>query len=313
MARNRIWAVSQYLGLLALCCITETGNVIDFSLDKQIEPRDRMTKATPPVNIYLRLPHLWNGGRSFRWLLSCVIIDDAGPKNINATDPRDFVHALLDITTDEAAQDIVANYTLSCEEVYIRTARTLLGHGHDDTLSLCQKRDFSRRLISWVLDWAAEQKRPWSVSSVDEKQFDASSISNDPSNFCMISHNEQPIEPCLTLQGFIVDTIKELEFAFHFVSLAELDLRNLKPYSDDISHYLAQSNVYTTMVEENAKCRIPIGDTEYKVGSGTIRPTSCSSMKKSHAFAVAISSDQVEDMTRKEFINLLAPPKLYQN
>jgi hypothetical protein len=95
---------------------------------------------------------LVSGGHDLRTLLDRVIVKDSKSQRIDATDPRDRVFALLGIANDEAAKEIVADYTLSCEHAYIMTATALLRHGHDDVLSLCRQRGVCTDLPSWVPD-----------------------------------------------------------------------------------------------------------------------------------------------------------------
>ena len=47
-------------------------------------------------------------------------------RRFGCTDPKDRVYAFLELLTDEQLADISPNYTLSIEQVYLETARTLI-------------------------------------------------------------------------------------------------------------------------------------------------------------------------------------------
>jgi hypothetical protein len=253
MTCNRLWAVSTYLTVLVNRSDLDPTDGEVLAYKKSVWLSDELFNALPSVTINLRRQHLLEGGHNLRRLLDTVVVCDLSPRTIGATDPRDCVYALLGIANDEAAKDIVADYTLSCEQAYIMTARALLRHGHDDTLSLCRKRDPSRNLPSWVPDWCAGPRKPWSVWHVDERMYDASIISNETPEFSMVPRNEQALDSYLTLRGFFVDTIRELGYAFHLGPDDDIEWGNLQPYFNNISRFLDQSKIYTSADKKNAE------------------------------------------------------------
>jgi hypothetical protein len=76
-------------------------------------------------------------------------------RKIKAAHDIDLVYTLLGVATDPAAEVIVPDYDLSCEEAYVMTARVLLHRGHDDILSLCCCRERNRNVPSWTTEWTA--------------------------------------------------------------------------------------------------------------------------------------------------------------
>jgi hypothetical protein len=132
-----MWAISLYLSVF-----TNRSHLDIVDDDVQAWEQDIwlfniLSNALPSVIINLRRNHLLKGEHDLRTLLDRVIVSDLSPNSIGATGPRDRIYALLGIANGDAAKAIVAYYTLSCEQVYIMTARALLRYGNDDVLSLC--------------------------------------------------------------------------------------------------------------------------------------------------------------------------------
>lgn len=100
-----------------------------------------LSAALPTTTVIsIRRKYQVTDGHDLRTLLDTIIIRDSHHDRTDSTDPRDVVYALLGIAIDDAAEDIVADYTLTCEQAYVMTAKALLRHGHDDILSCCRLR-----------------------------------------------------------------------------------------------------------------------------------------------------------------------------
>jgi hypothetical protein len=289
LTSDRIWAVSLYFGIFS----THSHPDLDGDIQafwKDIWLSNILSTAVPTTVIGIRRKHLVTGGLSLRMLLDRVIVKDSNSDRIDSTDPRDRVYALLGIANDDAAKDIVADYTLPCEHAYIMTARALLRHGHDDILSLCRIRGTCGNLPSWAPDWSADLRKPWSVWNINERLFDASCPSEMASDVSMISDAEDAFDPHLKLKGFFVDTIEEVGHGFHLGFEDQVVWRELRPYFDHIFNFLSQSTKYTAAQKTEAEWRIPVGDTEVaEVNTQMIRAPAISHMKAGYAVARAMS------------------------
>ena len=226
------------------------------------------------------------GGHDLRTLLDTIIIRDSHHDRIDATDPRDRVYALLGIANDQAAKEIVADYTLSCEQAYIMTARALLKHGYDDILSCCRIRGKCEGLPSWVPDWSADLRKPWSVWHVKERLFNASGEANKVLEINTVSGEKNAFETDITLKGYFVDTIQDVGHPFRHDFDDNLDRSNLRLYFKDISAFLSQSSKYTPDQKDEAEWRIPVGDTEVaELNVQMLRASPKSHMKAGYAVA----------------------------
>ncbi|KAH7413818.1 heterokaryon incompatibility protein-domain-containing protein [Phaeosphaeria sp. MPI-PUGE-AT-0046c] len=259
-----------------------------------------LSDALPTTLIGIRRKYLVSGGHGLRTLLDRVIVKDSNSRCIGATDPRDRVYALLGIANDEVATHIVADYTLSCQKAYINTARALLRHGHDDILSLCRIRGECTDLPSWAPDWSVDLRKPWSTWHVHERLFSASghnTVSRDGTTKAkMLADKDDSPDTQLTLHGVLIDTIKQAGHTFQLGIDDNLEWNDLKPFFDDISEYLSQSELYTTIQKEEAEWRIPIGDTEVaKTNSQITRASSQSHMKAGYHVARAMSRNELQE------------------
>lgn len=263
-----------------------------------------LSDALPTTLIGIRRKYLVSGGHDLRTLLDRVIVKDSSSNSVGATDPRDRVYALLGIANDDAAKDIVADYTLSCEQAFIMTARVLLRHGHDDILSLCRQRRACTDLPSWAPDWSADLRKPWSVWHINDRLFNASGVLDEGSTHAVLSDTLERLDPQLLLKGVIVDTIEDTGKLFRLGFDDNIYWPELRTYFNDISSFLARSNRYTTAQKEEAEWRIPVGDTEVGTTSQMIRATSNSHMKSGHVVAKAMSSQEgaADDEVKQSFL-----------
>jgi hypothetical protein len=80
-----------------------------------------------------------------------------GPHNLESSDPRDKIYALLGLAKDRADLErlgLSPDYTKSCKELYTTTMAILLEQGHISLLSHCQMPKHQSDLPSWVPDWS---------------------------------------------------------------------------------------------------------------------------------------------------------------
>ncbi|KAH3965816.1 hypothetical protein HBH51_147750 [Parastagonospora nodorum] len=296
---TRLWAVALYFRIFSSRSHPDVhGDVQAFWKDNWLT--NMLSDALPTTLIGIRRKYLVSGGHDLRTLLDRVIVKDSKSQRIDATDPRDRVFVLLGIANDEAAKEIVADYTLSCEQAYIMTATALLRHGHDDVLSLCRQRGVCTDLPSWVPDWSADLRKPWSVWHTTSRLYAASGPSK-----LLLSPIQDLFFPYLTLPSLFIDTIASLGHTFTPGLDDQISWPSLRPYFADISLFLAQSTRYTAQEKEEAEWRIPIGDTEVaETNSQMVRATPNSHMKAGHAVAKAMASETgaADELVQENFL-----------
>ncbi|KAF2246158.1 hypothetical protein BU26DRAFT_567655 [Trematosphaeria pertusa] len=204
------WAVSLYIQLFNSRALLDHPNADLVGMQKMLWLTNMLSDAFPSTLLGIRRVALVKGGHNVKRLLYKCNVVDANPTRIGATDPRDRVFALLGIANDEAAKAIVPNYALSCEEAYIMAARVLLMHGHDDILSLCRAREVCKNLPSWVPDWSAMNRKPWSIWDED-KLFNASNLPDGRNSSCLLNTSGEAIfSREITLDVVFVDTVQEV-------------------------------------------------------------------------------------------------------
>ncbi|KAH7079453.1 heterokaryon incompatibility protein-domain-containing protein [Paraphoma chrysanthemicola] len=301
----QFWAVALYIRIFS------SWSHSDVNLDIEVFWKDNwlsnlLTKAIPTTTIGIRRKYLVSGGHDLRSLLERVIVKDANSARIDATDPRDRVYALVGIANDAAAREIVADYTLSCEQAYIMTARTMLKYGHDDILSLCRIRDSCQNLPSWVPDWSADLRKPWSTWHVNQRLFNASGLAADVFSIPLITNNDDRFDPHFKPTGTFVDTIKTVGHSFPLSLDDELNWTELGPYFDDIKSFLSQSSRYTPEQRAEAEWRIPIGDLDIAEATSQVtRTRPKSDMKLGYAVANAMATGNdalVEEKAKTHFL-----------
>ncbi|KAH8731993.1 hypothetical protein GQ44DRAFT_800820 [Phaeosphaeriaceae sp. PMI808] len=200
---------------------------------------DMLSNALPTTVIGIRRKYLVEGGHDLHTLLHRVIVKDSSDERIDATDPRDRIYALLGIANDEAAKEIVADYTLSY--------------------------------------WSIDLRKPWSTWHAKSRLFNASGEPDEAMKDCMIFGSEERLDPDLTLKGAFVDTIKTVGHSFLLGINEKISMSKLRQFFNDISEYLSQSDIYTPEQKQKAEWRIPVGDTEIAEGNsqvGRIPPAS---------------------------------------
>ncbi|KAH7135000.1 heterokaryon incompatibility protein-domain-containing protein [Dendryphion nanum] len=215
-----------------------------------------LTSSFPSELVGIRRKYLVGEGKDLISLLYTANVLDSSQQRIQATDPRDRVYALLGIAIDEAAREIVPDYTLSCAHTYIQVARTLLKHGHSDVLSLCRARDVCQDLPSWVPDWSGANRKPWAQSPF-EKFFNASRTLHHA-----LGAKESVDYTQIILEGYFVDQIEEVGHAFSMGIEDKFDYDSADGLFKDVDRFLQDNDRYTLGEKEEAMWRIPVSDTE---------------------------------------------------
>ncbi|KAF2626526.1 hypothetical protein BU25DRAFT_459231 [Macroventuria anomochaeta] len=161
-----IWLIQAVPWFYRLFWLFISGGFPDHTADSEVMSRLITTfynfgGPVPTTILDLRNRSQHNSEFSLRSFLGLTNIVSCGyARGIDASDDRDRAYTLLGVTTDDAARDIVPDYTLSCHDVYIRTAQVLLRHGHYDIPSLCRGQDRNYSLPSWVPDWSTVMEQP---------------------------------------------------------------------------------------------------------------------------------------------------------
>ncbi|XPS80938.1 hypothetical protein M3J09_012882 [Ascochyta lentis] len=248
----------------------------------------------PTTILDLRQKSLHNPVFSLRDLLvltnrvpNNLVPSGGAARSIGATDDRDRVYALLGVATDEAPQHITPDYTLSCHDAYVITARVLLDHGHYDIFSLCQVEDRKHNLPSWTPDWSTPMEETWSMPTFSpDRDYNACGHLTKQARKANTHANASRD---LDLDSVIVDTIDEAGAPY---ATKILDFRNgkqwydLRQYFCDLNNYLEQSERYSAEQKKEAEWRIPIADMEYNASTRKMtRPSSLSRMEAGYMLA----------------------------
>ncbi len=138
-----------------------------------------------------------------------------GPHNLDSTDPRDKIFALLGLASDQEdlrKKGVYPDYSKSCEEVYTLTAAALLKQGHLSMLSFIQYPKIQNNLPSWVPDWSKSVCDPLQVFADDhmtmEPEFYASgSITKQPN---LVIHKRDSATQVLSLDAYLYDMIYKI-------------------------------------------------------------------------------------------------------
>ncbi|KAL2068471.1 hypothetical protein VTL71DRAFT_16569 [Oculimacula yallundae] len=113
----------------------------------------------PRRSIFLELPSERRRRRNDLKLmdrfLELYMTEPSSEVAMKASDPRDLVFSLLEISYEDEALSLKADYSKSVEEVFIETATYFLSIGDMRVLSFAQGADRMTTLPSWVPDWAS--------------------------------------------------------------------------------------------------------------------------------------------------------------
>lgn len=269
------WATAFYVSIFNCKAFINPPPDME-SFWKTVFLTNKLKECFPTELLGIRRKYLTASGHDLRTLLFMCHVLDGSAIRIQTTDERDRVYALLGIANDQAAKDIIADYTLSCEEAYTAAARVLLKHGHDDILSLCRMRNVCKDLPSWVPDWSAQIRKPWSTW-LNEPLFNASDTSSDP----MGSENSYPGQ--VVLKGVFVDVIADTGQVWSLGIGDDFDHATALKLFDNVKKFLSYSEKYDAEQKGEAAWRIPIGDTEVSdLTSQVKRAPTVSHMKKGY-------------------------------
>jgi hypothetical protein len=173
------------------------------------------------------------------------------------------------------------------------TGRELLRHGHDDILSCCRIRGTCENLPSWVPDWSASLRKPWSIWHVKERLFNACGEAKNTLEIISTPTEKPVFETNITIAGFFIDRINDVGHPSRHDFNADVDWDILRPYFKDVSSFLLRSDRYTTEQKEEAEWRIPLGDTKVaELNVQMLRAASDSHMKSGYDVAKQMGGDE---------------------
>ncbi|KAF2491689.1 HET-domain-containing protein [Lophium mytilinum] len=169
------------------------------------------------------------------------------------SDPRDRVFALLGLADDAAEFHEFPDYTMSCKDVYTKTARKLIDQGLIDLLSCCQSPNLSQTNVpTWVPDWHLAIHTSGILGPLLESRFCASAKISSRQK---ISHGGPNL---LTMRGIYVDTVKEFGSIWNHNSGEGVRLDNALRYLIEIKRFVVQSSQTSPGSEDDRILRIAI-------------------------------------------------------
>ncbi len=187
-------------------------------------------------------------------------------RGMGASDPRDYVFALLGMASDVDQLDIYADYSKPCAEIYTETAAAfIIRQGNLQILSRCRFPKQQWGLPSWVPDWSL----PLGVTIWDPRHHLFST------GRCPRVPKYETASGSLKLRGAIFGTVKVVGWSWSSLSLDDVKdipklLRcGLKKVQDLVN--LHCDAYRTAQTKEDAIWRAPILDTEFGLFSSTGR------------------------------------------
>ena len=138
-----------------------------------------------------------------------------GPHNLESTDPRDKIFALLGLAADRdelESLNVLPDYSKTCKEIYETAMAALLQQGHISLLSCCQSPKAVPGLSSWAPDWSQSVTDMLQDVETDHitlyPQFSASGTGSCDSKITIIG-NDDAIEG-ISVVCQIYDEIQEI-------------------------------------------------------------------------------------------------------
>ncbi|OCK80109.1 HET-domain-containing protein [Lepidopterella palustris CBS 459.81] len=134
-------------------------------------------------------------------------------RRMEATNPRDFIYALLGIASDAESLGISPDYSKSCQDVYTDVAHKLIENGQIVALSYCQLPKGLPDLPSWVPDWPNLRHHPlqppW-TSGEKSKGLKRFAAAADTTVCCSFRFRKGSSYASPAISGYRVDNIRQL-------------------------------------------------------------------------------------------------------
>ncbi|CAM6085744.1 unnamed protein product [Calypogeia fissa] len=179
--------------------------------------------------------------------------------SMKATDPRDLVFALINLSSDAGELGIVPDYTKTPQEVFIDAAKALLRPGDLSLLLSSQFPKCLSGLPSWVPDWSSHliygvqdsSQDPGIKLSTDDLMLKYQVADNDFRSFSASGDMVAPIaiqcvsdgSVVLSVKGIIIDTVSDTASMWQICGSTFLRFLD---WIDEITDLLehAEKNVY---------------------------------------------------------------------
>lgn len=214
-----------------------------------------------------------------RLLVRCFSQDRYGLR-IGATDPRDRIYALYNLSSDKPGAFSKFDYQNDCAVTYIKVAKAMLEAGHVDILSLSrrtQRQDIPadpskapQNLSSWVPDWYRLVPKPW-CGRKEDGLFHTNSRAEVNVSF------HESNKRMLCLEARRVGTVSEIsENKWDGEAFPEWDLALAHKVVLEVEAFVQKSTKYSATEKTEAMWRIPICDKEHNNTGGLQRATDAS-------------------------------------
>lgn len=127
-------------------------------------------------------------------------------QNMQVTDPRDRIYAVLGLAVDREAMGIAPDYEdTGTEQLLVRTARALVERGGRlDALCFAQRPRTHENLPTWVPEWTGASESYYNAEDFQERRFAACGS-------LQVTVVPTDSDRILGLRGFTVDRIEEVE------------------------------------------------------------------------------------------------------
>ncbi|KAI3327944.1 HET-domain-containing protein [Xylariaceae sp. AK1471] len=147
--------------------------------------------------------------------LTCVgsvNLERYGHSNLDSSDPRDKIFALLGLASDREdlrKKGIYPDYKKSCYEVYTSTAFALLQQGHLSLLSYVQYPRIHTNLPSWVPDWYTPITEPLQVLEDDHMTVYPEFCASGTITYTLYAtgNRQDPATQDISLESFVHDKV----------------------------------------------------------------------------------------------------------
>lgn len=198
-------------------------------------------------------------------LMNLYTGDSADP--LGCREPEDKIRALRSLAEHGVFLDDIMIPGASWQEIYVALARHFYRKGDLGFLSLCRQR--SPSLPSWATDWSLHHRPPW----LGYKTGDAAQLFDAGKGTVPRVHEERSNHKVLCLEGWLIDTIKEVGVEWTAGLDEDFSWRSAGVRIHDIYRFVSQSSKYPPEQHDEARWRIIVADKESNSMAQQVRAT----------------------------------------